>query len=346
MKSFEYDYFLDQPISQKILISVRTLGEYKGKETLFKDQFPEVLKTLQQAAVIQSTESSNRIEGIIVPEKRIRLIVAQNSKPLNRPEEEVAGYKDILNEIHTNANRYKLTSPLLLKWIKQLYRYTPEKVDGYKKEDNAILEILPNGKTVIRFRPLSAKATPKAVDTLFDMFNKNIAQNKVEPLLAVASFILDFECIHPFKDGNGRIGRLLTLLLLYHIGYEVGRFISIERIIEESKEAYYDALYKSSQGWHKGEHDLVPWWNYFLSTLIAAYKEFEQRVGKITTTKGAKREMVFAAIEKLPDEFSFADVQRACAGISFATLKRSLQELKKKEVIRTVGKGRDAKYRK
>lgn len=346
MNSFEYDYFLDQPISQKILIAVRTLGEYKGKETLFKDQFPEVLKTLQQAAIIQSTESSNRIEGIIVPEKRIRMIVAQNSKPQNRPEEEVAGYKDILNDIHTNEGKYKLTPQLILKWIKQLYRYTPQKVDGYKKEDNAILQILPNGKTVIRFRPVSAKATPKAIEKLCEQFIKSISQNKIEPLLAVASFILDFECIHPFKDGNGRIGRLLNLLLLYDIGYEVGRFISLERIIEESKEAYYDALYKSSHKWHEGEHDLIPWWNYFLSTLIAAYKEFEQRVGKITTIKGAKREMVFTAIEKLPDEFSFSDVLRACPGISFATLKRSLQQLKKEKVIRTVGKGRDAKYRK
>ena len=346
MKSFEYDYYLGQPISQKILIAVRTLGEYKGKETLFKDQFPEVLKTLQQAAIIQSTESSNRIEGIIVPEKRIRMIVVQNTKPQNRSEEEVAGYKDILNDLHTNADKYKLTPQLILKWIKQLYRYTSVKVDGYKKEDNAILEILPNGKTVIRFHPLSAKATPKAIEKLCGSFNNSISQNKVEPLLAVASFVLDFECIHPFKDGNGRMGRLLTLLLLYQIGYEVGRFISIERIIEESKEAYYDALYNSSQKWHEEEHDLIPWWNYFLSTLIAAYKEFEQRVGKITTGKGAKRDMVFAAIERLPDEFSFSDVQRACPGISFSTLKRSLQQLKKEKIIKTIGKGRDAKYRK
>jgi Fic family protein len=346
MKSFENDYYLDQPISQKTLISVRTLGEYKGKETLFKEQFPEVLKTLQQVAIIQSTESSNRIEGIVVPEKRIRMIVAQNIKPQNRPEEEVAGYKDILNDLHTSAGKYKLTPQLILKWIKQLYRYTTIKVDGYKKEDNAILEILPNGKTVIRFCPVSAKATPKAIEKLCESFNKSISQNKVEPLLAAASFVLDFECIHPFTDGNGRIGRLLTLLLLYHIGYDVGRFISIERIIEESKETYYSALYKSSQNWHEGEHNLVPWWDYFLSTLIVAYKEFEQRVGKITTSKGAKRDMVFAAIDKLPDEFSFSDVRRACPGISFSTLKRSLQQLKKKKIIRTVGKGRDAKYHK
>jgi len=346
MKSFEYDYFLDQPITQKLLMTVRTIGEFRGKEILFKDQFPEVLQTLQKAAIIQSTESSNRIEGIIVPEKRIRSLIAKNSKPQNRSEEEVAGYKDILTEIHTNARKYRLTSQLILKWYKQLYRYTSEKVEGFKKEDNAILEILPNSRTAVRFQPLSAKSTPKAIEKLCDTFNKSISQNKVEPLLAIASFVLDFECIHPFKDGNGRMGRLLTLLLLYQAGYEVGRFISIERIIEESKESYYDALYKSSQKWHECEHDLIPWWNYFLGTIIAAYKEFEQRVGKITTTKGAKREMVFAAIDKLPDEFSFSDVQRVSPGISFSTLKRSLQELKKKKLIKTVGKGRDAKYHK
>ncbi|HET54714.1 MAG TPA: Fic family protein [Ignavibacteria bacterium] len=346
MNSFEYDYFLDQPISQKILIAVRTLGEYKGKEILYKEQFPEVLKTLQQASIIQSTESSNRIEGIIVPENRIRMIVAQKAKPQNRPEEEVAGYKDILNEIHTNFGRHNLSPKLILKWIKDLYKYTPEKVTGFKTEDNAILEILPSGKTVVRFRPLSAQETPSAVSKLCTMYNKNIKDKKIEPLLAVASFVLDFECIHPFKDGNGRIGRLLTLLLLYQVGYEVGRFISLERITEESKEAYYDALYKSSQNWNKGEHDLIPWWDYFLSMLIAAYKEFEERVGYITTAKGAKRELVFAAIDKLPDEFSFSDVQRACPGVSFSTIKRALQELKAKKIIKSTGKGRDAKYRK
>ncbi len=187
MRSFEFDYYLDQPISQKILISVRTLGEYKGREVLFREQFPEVLNTLQRAAIIQSTESSNRIEGIIVPEKRIRSLILQNTKPQNRP----------------------------------------EKVKGFKQENNAILEVMPDGRTAVRFNPLSAKATPKAIEKLCYEYNKSISQNKVEPLLAVASFVLDFECIHPFKDGNGRIGRLLTLFLLYQIGYGVGRFISI-----------------------------------------------------------------------------------------------------------------------
>jgi Fic family protein len=346
MRSFEFDYYLDQPISQKILISVRTLGEYKGKEVLFREQFPEVLNTLQRAAIIQSTESSNRIEGIIVPEKRIRSLILQNTRPQNRPEEEVTGYKDILSDIHTNANKNKLSSQLILKWYKQLYRYTSEKVKGFKQENNAILEVMPDGRTAVRFNPLSAKATPKAIEKLCYEYNKSISQNKVEPLLAVASFVLDFECIHPFKDGNGRIGRLLTLFLLYQIGYEVGRFISLERIIEESKESYYNSLFKSSQKWHAAEHDLIPWWEYFLGTLIASYKEFEQRVGKITTVKGAKKEMVLSAIEKLPDEFSFSDLHQTCPGISFSTLKRSLQYLKKKKIIRTIGKGRDAKYRK
>ncbi len=346
MKSFEYDYLIHQPISQSLLMTVRAIGEYKGREKLYQQQFPEVIKTLQQTAIIHSTESSNRIEGIVVPEARIRSIVSQNSKPQNRSEQEVAGYKDILNSIHTNYDKFIVSPQLLLNLSKQLYRYTDETNTGFKQKDNAIMEVLPNGKMVIRFKPVTARGTPKAMENLCKKYNTSITEKKVEPLLAIASFVLDFECIHPFKDGNGRLGRLITILLLYKAGYQVGRFISLERVVEESKESYYDALYKSSQKWHDGEHDLLPWWNYFLGTIIAAYKEFEDRVGKISVAKGAKKELVYSAIERLPDEFAYGDVQRACPSISYATIKRALQELRKKKQIKTIGKGRDAKYAK
>jgi Fic family protein len=168
--------------------------------------------------------------------------------------------------------------------------------------------------------------------------------DKSDPLFLIASFILDLECIHPFMDGNGRIGRLLTLLLLYHAGYEIGRYISLERIVEESKETYYESLYKSSQGWHKGEHDLIPWWNYFQGMLIAAYKDFEARVGTITKSQGAKREMVENAIRRLPPQFRISDVQRTCPAVSYPTLKRALSDLSKKKQIRSLGKGRDAQW--
>ena len=178
------------------------------------------------------------------------------------------------------------------------------------------------------------------------LYDRNIRENKVEPLLAIASFVFDFECIHPFMDGNGRMGRLLSLLLLYHAGYEVGRFISLERVIEESKETYYETLLRSSQKWHEGEHSLLPWWNYFLGMLTAAYNEFESRVGVITTARGAKREMAMAAFERLADTFSFSDFQRACHGVGYSTLRRVLEDLKKAKRIKSLGRGRDALWKK
>lgn len=346
MKSFEHDYFLHQPISQDLLMSVRILGEFRGRQALYREQFPQVLETLRRVAVIQSTESSNRIEGVTVAPGRLEAIVARKSRPKDRSEQEVAGYRDVLAEIHTNASKHRLSSSLILQWHKQMYRYTPEEAGIWKKEDNAIIEELPDGKKVIRFRPLSAEATPNAIEQLCMLYQESITQRKAEPLLSIASFILDFECVHPFKDGNGRLGRLLTLVLLYHAGYEVGRFISLERVMEESKETYYDALFRSSQKWHEGDHDLRPWWDYFLGMLVAAYKEFESRVGVITTARGAKREMVMAAFERLPDTFGFSDLLRACQGVGYSTLRRALEELRKSRKVKCLGRGRDAQWKK
>lgn len=346
MKSFDHDYFIHQPISQALLMSVRALGEFHGRQTLYRDQFPEVLETLRRVAIVQSTESSNRIEGITVPVDRLEAIVARKSKPKNRSEQEVAGYRDVLSEIHANFGKHRLSPELVLRWHKQMFRYTTEDAGIWKKEDNAIIEVLPDGKKVIRFRPLSAEATPNAMQQLCTMYQERISQGNAEPLLSIASFVLDFECIHPFTDGNGRLGRLLTLFLLYQSGYEVGRFISLERVIEESKETYYDALHRSSQRWHEGEHDLQSWWNYFLGSLIAAYKEFEGRVGTITSARGAKRQMVIAAFERLPERFTFGDFQRACRGVSYGTLRRVLEELKKAKKVVPLGRGRDAQWQK
>ena len=179
---------------------------------------------------------------------------------------------------------------------------------------NAILEVRPDERQVVRFKPVSALATPEFMNRRLTMFRQVMDKKETDPLLLIATFVLDFECVHPFKDGNGRIGRLLSLLLLYQTGYEAGRYISLERIAEESKETYYDALYKSSQGWQEGKHDLRPWWNYFLGMLTAAYKEFEDRVGTITSARGAKREMVRKAIERLPERFTIGDLKRSCPG--------------------------------
>jgi Fic family protein len=344
MKSFEFDYFLDTPLNHEILKTVRVIGEYRGRECLYKNQTPEVLESLRKAAIIQSAESSNRIEGIVVAPGRIDSLILKKSKPVDRPEQDVAGYRDVLSSIHAHPARYDLSLATICDFHRQMYRYTGEKAGHWKQKDNSIFEIRKDGKQVVRFQPVSALKTAEYMTALCALFKKAKDSDKTDPLFLIASFIFDFECVHPFMDGNGRVGRLLTLLLLYQSGYEVGRYISLERIIEDSKETYYDALYKSSQGWHKGEHDLRPWWNYFQGMLIAAYKEFESRVGTITKAKGAKREMVENAILRLPTRFRMADIQRACPTVSYPTLKRALSDLSKAKKIRSLGKGRDAEW--
>ena len=287
MKSFEYDYYLETPINHTALKTIRILGEYRGREVLFKHQTPEVLESLRKTAIIQSAESSNRIEGIEVAPGRIDSIVLKNSKPSDRSEQEVAGYRDVLAAIHTHPQKHDVSPSVILDFHRQMYRYTGEKAGHWKEKDNAIYEVRNDGKQVIRYKPVSSLKTPEYISKLCSLYKKAIETENSDPLFLIASFVLDFECIHPFMDGNGRIGRLLTLLLLYQAGYEVGRYISLERIVEESKESYYEALNKSSQKWHEGEHDLRPWWNYFIGMLTAAYKEFEERVGTITTARGA-----------------------------------------------------------
>ena len=294
--------------------------------------------------MIQSVESSNRIEGITVDHSRLEAILAKKTSPKDRSEKEVAGYRNVLAEIHTNAKRLTLTPELILRFHKQMYGLTEEKGGHWKEKDNAILEVRPDGKQVVRFKPVSAVAAPDFMKKLCRLYHQTMDERKVEPLLVVASFVFDFECVHPFRDGNGRVGRLLTLLLLYQAGYDVGRYISLERIIEDTKETYYEVLLKSSQQWHEAKHDLRPWWNYLLGTLTAAYKEFEERVGTITTVRGAKREMVQQTIKRLPTRFCFSELHRVCPGISYPTLKRALIDLKKNKKVRCLGKGRDAEW--
>jgi Fic family protein len=346
MKSFEHDYLLDTPISHQLLSSVRMIGEYRGRQRLYREQSPEVLETLKRAAIIQSAESSNRIEGITAERGRIEKLVLEKVKPQDRSAQEITGYRDVLNAIHVNHARMDFSADLLLHWHGMLSKYTKEKGGIWKLKDNAILEVRPDGREVVRFRTVSALATPEYIKKLIAHYSRFIDDNKADQLLLIASCVLDFECIHPFMDGNGRIGRLLTLYLLYTAGYEVGRYISLERIVEESKESYYEALHKSSHKWHEGEHDLRPWWNYFVGMLTAAYKEFEERVGTITSARGAKREMVMNAIKRMTGRFTIADLRRVCPGVSYPTLQRALFDLRKKKVIRCMGRGPDAEWEK
>ncbi|MFH1044030.1 MAG: Fic family protein [Pseudomonadota bacterium] len=344
MRSFEHGYLYDTPVSHALLRTMRALGEYRGRQTLYTRQFPEILETLRRAAVVQSVESSSRIEGVVVAAGRIDPLVLGRSKPRDRSEQEVAGYRDVLAEIHTRGPKLKLGGELIRNWHRTLYGYTSERGGAWKRKDNAILEQQPGGGYAIRFKPVSALATPKFMQRLIEQFEREQAQERTDPLLLIAAFVLDFECIHPFTDGNGRIGRLLSLLLLYRAGYEVGRYVSLERVIEQSKETYYEALHRSSQGWHEGRHDLRPWLDYFLGTLIAACKEFEDRVGAISSARGAKRELVRGAVARLPARFTIGDLARACGGISRRTLVRALQDLRAEGGVRCLGRGPDAEW--
>lgn len=344
MRSFEHGYYLDTALSHGLVMAVRALGEFRGRQMLFAEQSPDVLETLKRVAMVQSAESSNRIEGIIVAPGRIEGLVTAKSRPRDRSEQEVAGYRDVLAAIHVDHRNMRVSKEIVRDWHRTLYRYTEERGGNWKARDNAILEVQADGRQVVRFKPVSAVGTPKFMDRLVKLFDEALAHSKADPLLLIATFVLDFECIHPFADGNGRIGRLLTLLLLYRAGYEVGRYISLERIVEESKETYYEALHRSSDKWHEAEHDLRPWWNYFLGMLTAAYKEFEARVGTITSARGAKREMVRRAVANLPPRFTIADLKRACPGVSYPTLQRALADLRKEKKIRCLGRGPDAQW--
>lgn len=346
MSSFESDFIGRQPINQGLLQSIRLIGEYKGKQELFKEQSPQILETLLQTSIIQSTESSNRIEGVTALPDRMKDLLEEKTAPGDRSEQEIAGYRDVLNTIHGNYAHIPSSPNVVLQFHRDLYKFTPEAGGTWKSVDNDITEVLDDGTRVRRFEPVPAYATPDAMERLHERFNVLWESGKVEPLLLVASYVLDFLCIHPFRDGNGRMARLLTLLLLYKAGYEVGRFISLERIVEDSKDSYYDTLHESSRKWHEGEHNLLPWWEYFIGLALAAYKEFEARVGLLTTTRGAKREMVLNAVELLPQRFQVADVERLSPGASRPTINRVLAELRDGGRIACIKPGRGAVWEK
>lgn len=237
-------------------------------------------------------------------------------------------------------------TPALLQSLHQTIQEGGNDAGQWKQVENEIVEFRPNAPPLIRFRTVSVTATPAAVEELCLSFRTVVNQKEVPPLLAVAALVFDFLCIHPFRDGNGRISRLLTLLALYQHGYEVGRFISLERIVEESREDYYEALRQSSQGWHEGQHDVIPWLNYFLGVLRRAYREFEERAGQIKTPRGGKTALVETAIDAFPGDFTLADLERACPGVSRDMVRLVLRDLQKKGRVSCLGRGPGASWRK
>lgn len=347
MNSFHQGFIERQAINQQLLQTIRLIGEYKGKQELFKQQAPQVIKTLRQAAIIESTESSNRIEGITVPLERIQKLLSEKTTPQDRSEQEIAGYREVLTTIHSSYSHIPFTPNVVLQLHRDLYKFAVNTGGRWKTVDNEIGATYPDGTTLVRFRPTPAYETPAAMERLHDRFNRLWESREIEPLLLIPTYILDFLCVHPFLDGNGRMARLLTLLLLYKAGYEVGRFISLERIVEKTKESYYDTLYRASQNWHEGQHNLLPWWEYFLGVmLLSAYREFEERVGYVTSAKGTKTAMVLDGISNLPAEFSIRELQAKCPTVSRDLIRHVLRQQRNAGNLECLGLGVNARWRK
>ncbi len=321
------------------------LGNFRGHQQLQLQQTPAVLETLLRISKVESVESSNRIEGIVSSRASIEGIVLKDAKPKNRDDEEIAGYRDALALIHESAQNMPFQNNVILQMHSQLYRYQTGKTGGrWKLQDNEVVTIHADGRREVRFRPVSAFETPRAMAELVERYH-NAAETNVPPLYLVPLAILDFLCIHPFDDGNGRVSRLLSLMLLYQAGHEVGRFISLERVVEQTKDRYYEALRQSSKNWHQGEHDAMPWLRYFWSMLGAAYKEFDERVGAVRKTHGAKTQLIHQAIERRFDPFSISDIVRDCPGVSRDIIRLVLAAMKKEGRLQLQGDGRGAKYR-
>lgn len=324
--------------------AVATLGRYRGRQELFQRQTSEVLLALRQGALIESAESSNRIEGVTASPDRIEAIIANRRRPETRSEQEIAGYRDGLELIHESATEMQFSVNVVLQIHSLLYRYQGGHGGRWKATTNEIIERDASGAVVrVRFRPPEPVATPQLMDDLVTDYARAVdAQH--ESLVLVPLAILDFLAIHPFSDGNGRTGRLLTLMLLYQAGFDVGRYVSLERIIEESRETYYDALERSSQGWHDDKHDPNPWLRYFWGMLIRAYREFEERVGAIRTGRGAKADLVEAAIARQTGPFSISEIEAESPGVTRDWVRLVLRRLRDDGSIRSTGRGRNARW--
>jgi Fic family protein len=317
--------------------------EARGKQDLWIRRKPEVLAVLREQAMIQSVESSNRIEGVTVPPARLRPIVIGRVRPRDRPEEELAGYRAALEWTFTR-NRATPVTPALLRRLHTLAQRGAGDAGQWKSRDNEIIEFTPSGQRRVRFVPVSARQTPAAMDRLCRRYFEALEDGRVPPLLVTATFVLDFLCIHPFRDGNGRVSRLAATLLLRSHGFEVPRYISLERLIEETKEDYYRVLKLCSQGWHEGKNELIPWWNYFLGMVRSGYKEFERHVNSVEA-RPAKSELVRQAVLEQTDPFTLADLAAQLPSASPQLIKKVLASLKRSGQAQLSGRGRGASWR-
>jgi Fic family protein len=320
------------------------LGEARGKQELFTRQAPQRLKVLREHALIESAISSNRIEGVVVDQARIGTIIFGRSHLRDRNEEEVRGYQKALKSIHEKAKNLPITEETIT-MLHRLSRGEIWDAGKYKEKDGDIIERYPDGRERVCFKTVSAVETPSYMQELEALWAQCLREQSIHPLIVLATFNFDFLCIHPFRDGNGRVSRLLLLLQSYQLGYEVGRYVSLERLIEQNKERYYETLEQSSRGWHEGKQNPWPYINYLLSILKMAYKEFEARFGQIKSPRGAKTDLIEAAVKNFDSEFTLTDLERACPGVSRDMVRRVLRNLQAAGDVECLGRGPGALWR-
>ena len=345
MREFNFSKEYPTLLTPEIVSLVGKIHEYKGEQALFIEAKADTLTKLVEIAKIQSTEASNKIEGIYTSDERLKKLVQDKTTPHTRNEQEIAGYRDVLATIHESFDYIPPKSSLILQLHRDLYKFSGASYGGnYKTVDNVIAETDTQGNKSVRFQPLSAWETPEAMDDLCRAYEEAVGQGEMDPLLLIPMFILDFLCIHPFNDGNGRMSRLLTLLLLYRAGYIVGKYISIEKLIEESKETYYEALQQSSQKWHEEANDYAPFVRYTLGVVAAAYRDFSTRVQALAASDMSKPDRIREIIKGTLGKITKAEIIEQCPDISQITVQRTLADLQKSGEILKLGGGRYTSY--
>ena len=344
MREFNYLKLMELSLPVNIYHTIAKIHEYKGKQELYVKNYPDVLDKMIDVAKIQSTKSSNAIEGIYTNDARLNELMNKKTEPRNRNEEEITGYRHVLDIIHENYAYIEFNKNDILTLHNQLYSYSYVNYKGkFKTLDNTIMEVDALGNRKVRFQPVSSFETENYFDKMVEAYNKAVKEN-IPALILIPVLIHDFLCIHPFDDGNGRMSRLLTLLLLYKFGYFVGRYISIEMLIEESKETYYEELQRSSEKWHTGETDEIPFIRYMLGVLLKAYEECDDRFKLIGNEKLTSPERVLSVVQKSLDPLSKKDIMILCPDISQRTIERALKELHDNNKIKQIGSGRSTKY--
>lgn len=345
MRSFDYKEEWKKLLTPEIVMYLTQIHEFKGEQTLFIEAKADTLSQLVDIAKIQSIEASNKIEGIYTSDERLKALVKDSTRPRTRNEREIAGYRDVLNTIHENHDYIPPKPSIILQLHRDLYKFEGMDIGGrYKTSDNIIEEQDAEGNKSVRFRPMPAWETPEAIEKICQSYDEALNSENIDALIIIPMFVLDFLCVHPFNDGNGRISRLLTLLLLYRSGYIVGKYISIEKLIEQTKEIYYESLQLSSAGWHENKNDYEPFVKYMLGVIVAAYRDFSSRVSLLTTQGMSKPDRVKEIIRATLGPITKTEILAKCPDTSQVTVQRALADLVDKGDIVKLGGGRYTKY--